>query len=224
MADPEMLKQVLAFKKAYKPEIRFELGDVIDTAAFRSGARGTKDEARPIGPDFYASRRWLEAFQPTHLAFGNHDWRLYELQDHHNAIVSHAASTVWNSLTDTAAKLKAKTVPYDIETGWFEMGGVYWGHGFFINENAVRDHAEYLGGPVVMAHLHHPQQVQGRTRTWSPSFCVGTLANIPAMTYARRRRSTMRWGAGCVWGEVCDDAAQLYLTSCEKGGTLRFPL
>lgn len=224
LIDTRIAKQVLRFRDDYKPEIRFELGDVIDTAAFRHGAKGTKDETRPIAPDFFAGKRWLQQYEPTHIAWGNHDVRLLEYADHPNAILAHAASTLWNDLTDTAAHLKAKTVPYDIEKGWFDMGGVFWGHGFMYNENAVRDHSEMLGGPVVMAHLHQPQQVEGRIRGAARSFCVGTLGEIEKFSYARRRRATLRWGHGCVFGEISDKEAVLWLASCPKGGQLRFPI
>jgi hypothetical protein len=223
-ANPEILQQVLDFKQRYKPELRFDLGDLVDTTAFRSGARGTPDETRRPEPDEFAALRWIERYQPTHQVFGNHDWRLVELQGSPNAIISYAAGKLWTSITDALRKVKARTKDYDFEYGAFEIGGTIWTHGCWYNESAVRDHAEYFGAPVVMAHLHVPQQVQGRTRAWSTSFCTGTLADVPALKYSRRRRATSRWGHGVVWGEVSDKSAQLWLSSCEKGGTLRFPL
>lgn len=223
LANPAILKQVLDFKKKWQPEITVELGDVIDTATFRNGARGTSDESREVEPDQLAAVRWLERYEPTHLTWGNHCWRLVQWMDSPNAAVAHAAKCVWGELQRTVKKLHCKTRPYDYEKNWFEIGGTFWGHGFWFNESAVRDTAEYLGGPVVMAHLHRPEQVTGRTRNWSHSFCVGTLADIDKMSYARRNRATSRWGHGCVFGEVAGDRAQLWLASCAKGETLRFP-
>lgn len=224
LANRSIQKQVLDFVKRFDPEIRFDLGDVMDTAAFRSGARGTRDESENVGGDQLAAVRWLQQYQPTHLAWGNHDVRLLEWMDSSDAVVAHAAGCVWNELQTAVNKLKCKTVPYDYERGWFEMGGTFFGHGYWYPETALRDHAEYLGGPVVMAHLHRPQQISGRTRTYSKSFCVGTLADIDSMKYARRRRATSAWGHGVVFGEIAADRAELWLASCPKGGTLRFPL
>lgn len=226
LAHPGIRKQVLAFKERWKPEIRFDLGDIVDTAAFRAGASGGTgaDAAEPIDPDFSMAERWLQMYEPTHLSWGNHDWRLMEWTNSPNAIVAHAASSLWERLQKQIRTLKTKTREYDIERNWFEMGGYFFGHGFFYNEAAVRDHAEYLGGPVVMAHLHAPQMVQGRTRIFSPSYCVGTLANIDQMNYARRRRATSRWGQGVVFGEISDRSAKLWLSQCEPGGTLPFPI
>ncbi len=215
--------QVIKARDAFGPEIVVELGDVLDTTAFRSGAKGTKDEAADVGLDFWAGVRWLERYEPTHISWGNHDVRLLDLSSSPNGVVAHAASSLWNALGDTAAKLKAKTVPYDFEKGWFEMGGTFWGHGYWHNMQAVRDHAEYLGGPVVMAHLHAPQEVAGRTRERSKSYCVGTLADIDKLTYARRRRATAGWAHGLVFGEICDTEARLWLASAPKGGKLHFP-
>ncbi|CAB4140122.1 MPP_superfamily domain containing protein [uncultured Caudovirales phage] len=221
------LREVLAFVARYQPEYRFELGDLVDTEAFRSGAKGTPDEGKDPRPDQQHGLDWLDQYAPTHIAWGNHDVRLLELSSHPSAIVAYAASTLWGQLTSKADELKAKTVPYDIEKGWHYLGGVAWGHGYMYNVNAVRDHAEMLGCPVVMAHLHKPEATPGRTVKDSMSYCVGTLSDIDSMHYARRRRATLQWGHGCVWGEICDGKkpeSNLYLTRSVKGEPLRFPL
>jgi hypothetical protein len=223
-ANQQIQQQVLDFKKRFQPEIRFELGDVMDTAAFRSGARGTSDEGKEVASDELAAVRWLQRYEPTHLSWGNHDVRLLEWMDSPNAVVAHAAGCVWNELQTAVRKLHCKTVPYDYEHGWFEMGGTFFGHGYWYNENSLRDHAEFLGGPTVMAHLHRAQMLNGRTRKYSQSFCVGTLADIDSLKYARRRRATSTWSHGVVFGEIASDRAQLWLASCAKGEQLRFPV
>ena len=215
--------QVLAFVRDYRPEVRFHLGDVIDTAAFRSGAKGTSDESDDVRGDYDAGIKFLEAYEATHIAWGNHDWRLVELARSPSGIVAYASTEVWNHMQSVAEKLSAKTVPYDYEHGWFDLGGTYWGHGYWYNVNALRDHAEYLGGPCVMAHLHRVQQLPGRTRNPSKSFCVGTLADIDAMHYARRRRATSEWSHGVVFGEICKTESRLWVAEARKGGTLVFP-
>ncbi len=215
--------QVIAFRDSYKPDIRFDLGDVLDTTAFRSGVKGTKDEKANPGRDFWAGKNWLERYEPTHIAWGNHDARLLELSDSPNGVTAHAAATLWNDLQDTAAHLHAKTVPYDFQKGWFDIGGHLWGHGYWYNEAAVRDTAEFFGRPVVMAHIHTPMVVEGRTWAWSQSFCVGMLADAEKLTYNRRRRATSRHGHGLVFGEISDTEAHLWLASCPPGGKLRFP-
>lgn len=222
-ADQKVLSHVLAFAERFKPEVRFDLGDVADTTAFRSGARGTPDESADPRVDYCAAVDWLERYQPTHIAWGNHDARLVELARHPNGLVSYAATEVWNHMQGVVEKLGAKQVPYDFERGWFEMGGTFWGHGYWYNMQAVRDHAEYLGGPCVIAHLHKPESIPGRTRKNSMSHCVGTLSTISAHHYARRRRATSQWGPGVVFGELCKNEARLWLASGPAGGAPVFP-
>lgn len=220
---PKIIKQVLEFRKRFAPEIRFHLGDIVDTAAFRSGARGTKDEAENPTSDQVAGVRLLLNYEPTHICWGNHDVRLLDLAQHPNGIVSYAATTLWNELVGVAEQLKARTVPYDIKRGWFHLGGVHWGHGYMYNVNALRDHAEMCQGPVVMAHTHQPSAAPGRTLRDSWSYSVGLLADAERMSYARRRRQTLAWGHGIVYGEICQDSAQLHLIQSEAGQPLHIP-
>src|SRR6187549_3809307 len=146
--DWKVYEHCIAFMTRYKAEIRVHLGDVFDTAAFRSGARGTKDESRPIAPDYNAGIRAIEMLKPTHVTDGNHDVRLLDLATCSSAIVAHAAMSLWADYQGVLRKLGAKTKGYDVIHGWFKIGGHYWGHGYQYNESAVRDTAEMLGAPV----------------------------------------------------------------------------
>lgn len=220
-AHPKIREQVLEFRRRFSPELRMEHGDLIDTAAFRSGAAGTKDEAHSTRDDEAAAIRWLESYEPTHISWGNHDWRLYDLSTHPKAIVRDLAGEIWTRINKAAKG--AKTVPYDIQHGWHYIGGVAFGHGFMYNQQAVRDHAEMLGCPVVMAHLHAPQQVEGRTIKDSPSFCVGAMADDENLTYGRRRRQSLTHGHGIVYGEVSSDSARLWLIRSANREPLAFP-
>jgi hypothetical protein len=220
---PEIRKQVLEFRRRFDPEIRFELGDLIDTACFRAGANGTKDEARSTRDDRSAALRWIEEYEPTHLSWGNHDVRVLEASTHPKAIVRDLAKIMWDELTDAAAKIKCKTVPYDIKHGWHYLGGRAWGHGYMYNLHAVRDHAEMLGLPVVMAHLHAPQMVEGRTVNDTPSFCVGAMADDENLTYGRRRRNSLTHGHGIVYGEVSGEESHLWLIRSENRKPMHFP-
>lgn len=220
---PVIRAQVLEFKRRFKPHYRFDLGDLMDTACFRSGAAGTKDESHSSRDDKAAALKWIAEYEPTHLAWGNHEWRLYELSTHPKAIVRDLADEMWGQLEAAAAKVKAKTVPYDIEDGWHYLGGMAWGHGFMYNQFAVRDHAEMLGCPVVMGHLHAPHQVEGRTIKDTCSYCVGAMADDRNLTYGRRRRNSVIHGHGIVYGEVSEDKAHLHLLRSQNNNPLRIP-
>ena len=220
---PPARKQVLDFVRRFKPEIRFDLGDLMDTTCFRSGAAGTKDEAQSPRDDYSAALRWMDEYEPTHIAWGNHEWRMHRLMDHPKAIVATLAAQMWHGLEDKAAKLKSKTVPYTLRHGWHYVGGVAWGHGFMFNEMAVRDHAETLGCPVVMAHLHAPQEAEGRTIKDTHSFCVGGLVDDENLEYGNLRRASLRHGHGVVFGQVSETEAHLWLAYSENRKPIYFP-
>jgi len=96
-----------------------------------------------------------------------------------------------NWINDLAAEIHAETVPYNIEFGWKRLAPkLVAGHGYMFNMSAVRDHVEMHGGDsCVIGHLHHVGAETGRSMGGPQGWCVGTLANIPAMHYARRRRA-----------------------------------
>jgi hypothetical protein len=221
LVHPKIREQVLEFRRRFDPEIRFELGDMVDTTAFRSGAQGTKDETRSTRNDESSAVCWLEDYEPTHISWGNHDWRLFEALESPKAIVRDLAEKIWARINKAAGN--AKTVPYDIEDGWHYLGGRAWGHGFMYNLHAVRDHAEMLGCPVVMAHLHAPQMVEGRTVKDTPSFCVGAMADDRNLTYGRRRRNSLTHGHGIVYGEISGEESHLWLIRSENGKPFHFP-
>lgn len=224
LAHPQAIKDALEFRRRFNPQVRFHLGDLVDTACFRSGAAGGKDEVRHPRDDMAAAMRLLDRYEPNRIAWGNHDSRLLELSTHPKAIVAQAAGSLWAQLENKARTLKAKTCLYqDIKHGWLYEGGTAWGHGYMYNMMAVRDHAEMLGCPVVMAHLHTPQIAEGRTVRDTPSFCVGALADDELLTYGRRRRQSLTHGHGIVFGEISDTEAHLWLIRAENGRPMRFP-
>ena len=223
MIHPQHYADAMEFMRQFRPQVRFHLGDLVDTACFRGGAVGSKDECRSPRDDMSAAARLIEEYRPTHLAWGNHDWRLYDLMSHPKAIVATLAGQLWTDLTGRLEKIKCRTVPYDIQDGWFHEGGCAWGHGFMFSMQAIRDHAEMMGKPVVMAHLHHPHQTDGRTVHDTPSFCVGALADDRQLTYGRRRRQSLTHGPGIVYGEMAEEESHLWLIRAENGKPMRFP-
>lgn len=218
LADPDAIEAVLRFEAAYKPERKFHLGDIYDFAAFRQGAPGTKDEAEQLGPDIEAGCNLIERYSPTDVLLGNHDERVFQLAKHHNAIVRLAASHARNEFLLACEKVKARLVDhYDINRSWIELGDTKFLHGFGLGgEMAIRDHAEHFGRCVI-AHLHRAESQGGRRSDHAVAYCVGTLANIPMMDYAKTRRSTARWSHGIAYGEYSDTHCHVELSACEQG-------
>lgn len=219
----QALADVMEFKRRFNPHVRFHLGDLVDSTCFRAGAGDGPDSAKSPSSDMSAAANLIEEYRPTHLAWGNHDWRLHKLMSHPKAIVATLAAALWQDLNGRLAKIRCATRPYDIEDNWFVEGGVHWGHGAMYNMMAVRDHSEMVGGPVVMAHLHAPQMCEGRTIKDAPSFCVGALADDRKLDYGRLRRQSLTHGHGIVYGEISDTEAHLWLIRAANGQPMHFP-
>ena len=221
LANPQAQATVLKFKRSWRPQVTFELGDFLDTTAFRAGAQGTPDEGTPIAPDYDAGIKWLRRLEATHVCFGNHEDRLFRLRNSPNAIVAHCAGVVLEGIYGVLDDLGAKSRIYDMEQGWFKLGDTLFGHGYMFNEMALRDHAETFGRCVI-AHLHKPGVMTGRRLDHPTGYCVGTLSDIPAMSYAKTKRARLSWGHGLVYGEYCDNETRLWLAE-EQGGVWHLP-
>jgi hypothetical protein len=223
LIDNEARAKVLQFKRDWEPHTTIDLGDLIDTAAFRSGARGTKDECEPIAPDRFAARDWLLEYEPNVITWGNHDWRVWELSEHPNAIVAQAAMCVRDELLSIAGKLKAETVPYHIDEGWWRMGDTLVGHGYMYNTNAIADHARKFGR-CIFAHLHRTGSESADRLGGPRAFCAGYLADGKRMRYAHRRPAYLRWNNGLIWGEYTDTSSVIWLAEAPREGEWRLPL
>lgn len=203
----EVANKALAFADEYKPHLRVHLGDAFDTAAFRAGAKGTSDESSSVGEDFEAGREFLNQYRPNLLFMGNHEDRLFNLMNHHNAQTSHLAGHLVGEIRRMAGKWKAQVVEYaSIATpeAWRMVGDTLCGHGYMFGENCTRDHVEMLGHKVIHAHDHKAKMQAGRMVGAPMGYSVGTLADIPAMGYAKARRATSAWSGGLVCGEYRD--------------------
>lgn len=226
LADRDALKTVLRFKKTWKPHRTIHLGDFIDMAAFRTGAAGTRDETVSLEGDLRHGLNFLREYQPTDILNGNHEIRLWKNAEHYNAVVARAAQSIIDEVRGLSRKLKAQYIEhYDIGRSWIELGDTKFLHGFMYSENAIRDHAEHFGR-CVLAHLHTTGQSGGRRSDGARAWCVGTLANIPAMSYANTRRSTARWNHGIAYGEYNDKECHVWLSEApaNQAGGWRIPL
>lgn len=215
LADPQALKAVLEFRDRWKPDFVAHLGDFIDMAAFRSGAKGKVDEGAPIDPDFQAGIDFLDLLHPNVILCGNHEDRLWSLRKHPNAIVSTLASRIVKDIQDECKKLKAKVVPYEYKAHYM-LGDFRLMHGVFYNEMAIRDHAEAFGNCII-GHIHRAGIARGRRVDNPLCIGVGTLTNVPNMDYAKNRRATLGWSQGICFGLYDDKRCYPWL--CEKSQT-----
>lgn len=224
--DRKSWEQVLRFRDRWRPAETIHLGDFLDTAAWRAGARRDPDDpdrSSSFSDDYLHGMTHLKELMPTRVHYGNHENRLAGLVKSPSAVVAYAAEQGMQAIEGTIKKLRAQVYPYDIEAGLSLLGDTVFLHGFSFSENAVRDTIESLGKSVVMAHLHRPEIARGRVIGSPTGICTGTLANIGAMGYARQRRATYRWGHGFAYGEYCQDACVSWLATPVKG-EWRFPV
>jgi Calcineurin-like phosphoesterase len=217
-ADPVALRAVLDFRERLQPDEVLHLGDFCDTAAFLGASRGTPAGGESVQPDLDSGLEFLTALRPTCVLCGNHEDRLWQLMHSRNSIVQYCASQCIATIKDKCEGLGAKLIPYDGLRQGVKLGGYTYLHGCMYGENAVRDHAESLGN-CVHAHTHRPGVAKGRRSDNPTGYCVGTLASIPAMEYAKNNRSTLSWSGGMVWGEFCEDQSQLWLHEQPAGAT-----
>ena len=212
--DNAAVNAFLKWVDEYKPDTRIFLGDGMDTACLRRGATGTPDEGVSLGEDGTAFFNLMDLYRPTLLMMGNHENRLWQCLDSQKEVVKFAAKCIIDRIKGCADKHEAELVTYGtIADGhsWRLIGGTAFGHGFMFNEQACRDHAEYLGRDVVFAHMHKVLQQKGRCINSPTGYCVGTLCDIPAMAYASTRRATAAWSMGWAWGEHTEDQCNVNL-------------
>lgn len=220
-ANKAALAAVLKFKARYRPDITIHLGDAYDLASLRTGAIGNDNDPDAVDDylaDIEAGRDFLTKLEPSVFMVGNHDERALKFTHHHKAVIRGFAVELWKKMLEPLHKVRCKIVEqYTVlPSGWYSLGGYQWGHGILYAENFLRDTAETWGNTVV-AHAHRAGMVKGRRSDNPTCYSPGTLADVPAMAYACRRRATLAWSHGIVWGEVCDDSAQLTVTEWHQG-------
>ena len=227
-ADQALLRRVLAFKARWKPTTTIHLGDAIDLACLRNGSAGTADESVDPEGDLQDGLAFLHQLEPRLYFLGNHEARLNTLMESPKAIVSALAARVMGQITDQAKRMKCEVVDYNFQNGWRQIGDTLFGHGYMVNEQAVRDHAEAVCGgsatKVIIAHLHRVTQAEGRNRAHPTGYCVGWLGDRDAMGYAANRRATTSWSRGFAWGEYCADETMVWLAKETKAGDFKLPV
>lgn len=223
LQDDARIAEVLQFAKDFGATTRVLLGDVVDTAAFRRGAEGTADEGVDPEPDTLKGIEFIHNFRPTHITWGNHDWRLWQLSTHPKAIVAQAAKFLRKQLEDAAKDVGAICYPYTHRKNVALIGGVHYMHGFAYGADAIAKHSSYVKGRVVFGHTHRNGIYCPNGMVDASSFNVGTLADVDKMHYAHQRLATGSWGPGAVWGYHNETKSHLWLSHSDQGEPLVFP-
>jgi hypothetical protein len=228
LADQALLRQVLAFRERFKPQLTIHLGDAIDLACLRGGSAGSADEAVDPEGDLNDGLAFLSQLRPQVYLLGNHEARLTHLMESPKAIVSALACRVYQQIQNRAKEIKCKVIDYNFQEGWYPFGDCLAGHGYMCNKTAVQDHAEAVHtgayNKVMIAHLHRVAQAEGASRAHPTGYCVGWLGDPKQAGYAANRKATSSWSRGFAWGEFCDNETQIWLAKETKNGTFRMPM
>ena len=72
--DPRVWRLCKRFISRHKPSLRIHLGDWLDYPGLRRGA-SDEDPEFTVAQDLSSGAELMEAYCPTHLLLGNHDWR-----------------------------------------------------------------------------------------------------------------------------------------------------
>lgn len=212
-ANQKAINAVLRFKERFKPHETIHLGDAFDLASLRSGSLSNSndsDSADDYLDDIERGVEFLNQLKPTVFLLGNHDERAKKFLHHHNAVIRGYAEALWDRmLRPIKAHCHTFIDRYSAEV-FYALGGYRWMHGVIYSENFLRDSAETYGNCVV-AHAHKAGQATGRCLGSPQAFSPGTLADVPSMEYALRRRSTLSWSHGIVFGTYTDESCNLYV-------------
>ena len=218
-ANANAISAVLLFREQFKPDECIHLGDNYDLASLRAGALKDQNDSDAVDDymgDLEAGREFLNSLRPTVFILGNHDERAKRYLRHHNAVVRGYAEAVWTRMVEPIDRHCHTFIDtHDVlDRSWYKLGGAKYGHGILFSENFLRDTAETWGGHkeiCVVGHAHRAGIAHGRTSGNPVAMSPGCLADISCMEYAHKRRSTLAWSFGIVFGEYTDNHSQLYL-------------
>lgn len=224
--DPRARDAFLTFLDRWKPEQRIHLGDAIDLACLRAGARRDPDDpdrAQSLMDDLLAGLSFLQEMRPTLWFHGNHEARAVALTHSSNQVVAYAAGAVMAKMSDALKRYKTEIVPYAglQRSGIRYIGGTAFLHGALYNVSCARDTAEALGAHCVFGHSHRIAVESARTLADAVGYNIGCLARLD-MEYAQARRQTLAWRHGFAYGEYTDNACTVNI--CILSPSYRLPL
>jgi len=219
MIDPAARDAALAFRDAFKPDIRIDGGDVFDFRALRKGATNT-EKAEAVLADVEAGEKWLKDYAPTHWLWGNHDARIIDAVEDNDGDRREYYKLLYNGIMDCAEMLGTQCFPYDIEKGVFQYGDTSFLHGY--------GHGMHVGyalgmeyGNAIMGHVHQFQESPARRIDRTVGRTCGCLCKLD-MGYNRRRTASLRWAQGFMYGWNIDGVLYVH-TLRPMGGKWHIP-
>lgn len=199
LIDTDYSKYVLNFVKEVNPRRRYHLGDVFDLKPLRNGAN-QEDRASSLKEDISAGLRFLRAYRPHVLTWGNHDHRLKVMAGSLKEGLEYDYARQLKKQIDNEVKsLKIKTSEYDVRKNWQEIApGRLIGHGFISSMYVAKANCVHFGSTIT-GHVHAFDYHKLDNLAGSESYVVGCGCTI-AQEYNRTHRRRLKHEVGFLYG------------------------
>jgi predicted phosphodiesterase len=206
----------------FKPEIRVHLGDAFDFAWLRTKA-SVEEQRDDIHDDLVMGCAFMRRYKPTHVVWGNHDYRLFRHMTSSNGPMAHLCGVIHDRVMD-ALPPGCVQVPYG-KRGVLDLGPLRMVHGVNHGVGALRQTLNFYGGAgrtVVMGHVHRVEtvshaHVDGGEGHVCPSIChVDLEYNIGSPATLAQRN-------GWMYGTVGDKECSIWHVSIKPSGAASTP-
>lgn len=222
MEDPDAVRVFRKFLKEWKPTIRIHGGDAFDFRPLRSKA-GEEERRELMRQDFDAGMQFIEMMKPTHLLWGNHDIRLWDLWRANKGIISEYAGSLVEEIQKLTHKLKCETFPYDKRDGVLQVGKLRAIHGYCHGVGAARRSALAYGS-VLMGHAHSIQSSSIEGLDNRVGRITGCLCKLN-MDYSRATMASLVHRHGFVSGVIHKQSGEYHIWQAESiNGTWVIPI
>lgn len=216
--DQQDLAAIRAFKDfcdVWRPKIRVINGDLWDVRPLRRGC--SEDEKREgLRADLEAGNRFVDWFKPTTFLLGNHDVRLWDLQEKGTGVMREFAEDKVQEAEKLFAKLRCPILPYTNRDGLLEIGNLGVMHGFGSGLQMARRMVQAYGS-LILGHLHVIDIVSVEAPHRRMGRISGCLCKLD-MSYAQRNLASLRWQHGFAYGVVNEKTGDYFVWQAESVG------
>jgi hypothetical protein len=214
MADATATEALFSFLADYRPEIRIHAGDNWDFRNLRKGA-SDDEKAASLEDDWNSGADFLDRFfsdgKTKVFLRGNHDERLWDFKESATGLLRDYAADGIKRVEAITRKLGVTMLPYDAETGVYELGKLTVIHGYHCGIGAARQHANIYGNSL-FGHIHTIESAPVASREPAEARSIGCLCRRD-MGYINRKTAKLRWAQGWAYGVLFPDGTyQLFQT------------
>ena len=201
MIDADYEGFVLGFIKDHKPKHRWHLGDVFDLRPMRNGA-GEEDRASGVKDDVLEGMRFLRAFRPDVVTWGNHDQRLWRMAANLSEKLEYEyARQLLKQIESEVNGWGCVTREYDVRAGWHEVApGRLIGHGYASNMYPAKMNCLHFGSTLT-GHVHAFSYFRMDNLRGDESFVSGCGCTV-GMEYNRTHRRRLKHEVGFLYGAI----------------------